>query len=61
MATGYWLLLMTPKVFTKLLGLFILLLAFHALVMEFVFHRFVEHAAEGTLRHAWPRCPVVRA
>ncbi len=41
---------MTPKVFTKLLGLFILLLVFHTLVMEIVFHRFVEHTAEGTLR-----------
>ena len=41
---------MTPKVFSKLLGLFVLLLVFHTLVMEFVFHRFVEHAAEGTLR-----------
>ena len=40
---------MTPKVFTKLLGLFILLLVFHTLVMELVFHRFVEHAEAGTL------------
>ncbi|HEY1767356.1 MAG TPA: ATP-binding protein [Terracidiphilus sp.] len=41
---------MTSKVFTKLLGLFILLLVFHTLVMEFLFHRFVEHTAGGTLR-----------
>jgi two-component system, OmpR family, phosphate regulon sensor histidine kinase PhoR len=41
---------MTPKVFAKLLGLFVLLLVVHTLVMEFAFHRFVEHSAEGTLR-----------
>ena len=41
---------MTSKVFTKLLGLFILLLVFHTLVMEFLFHRMVEHTAGGTLR-----------
>ena len=41
---------MTSKVFAKLLGLFILLLVFHTLVMEFLFHRFVEHSAGGTLR-----------
>ena len=41
---------MTPKVFTKLLGLFVLLLVFHTLVMEFVFHRLVEHSAAGSLR-----------
>jgi two-component system phosphate regulon sensor histidine kinase PhoR len=40
---------MSPKVFTKLLALFILLLVFHTLVMELVFRRFVEHTAEGTL------------
>jgi two-component system phosphate regulon sensor histidine kinase PhoR len=40
---------MTPKVFSKLLGLFVLLLVFHTLVMEIVFHRFVEHTAEGML------------
>ena len=34
---------MTSKVFIKLLGLFSLLLAFQTLVMEFLFHRFVEH------------------
>lgn len=43
---------MTSKVFSKLLGLFILLLVFHTAVMELVFHRFVEHAAENTLRSA---------
>ena len=41
---------MTSKVFTKLLGLFILLLVFHTLVMELLFHRIVEHTAGGTLR-----------
>ncbi len=41
---------MTSKVFIKLLGLFLLLLVFHTLVMEFLFHRFVEHTAGGTLR-----------
>jgi two-component system phosphate regulon sensor histidine kinase PhoR len=40
----------TPRVFTKLLGLFVLLLAFHTMVMEFVFHRLVEHTAGATLR-----------
>ena len=40
---------MTPKVFTKLLALFILVLVVHTLVMEFVFHRFVERTADGTL------------
>lgn len=33
---------MTRKVFTKLLGLFVLLLVFHTAVMEIVFHRMVE-------------------
>jgi two-component system, OmpR family, phosphate regulon sensor histidine kinase PhoR len=41
---------MTSKVFIKLLGLFFLLLAFHTLVMEFLFHRFMEHTAGPTLR-----------
>src|SRR5208282_1875937 len=40
---------MTPKVFTKLLALFILLLVLQTLVTEVVFHRFVERAADGTL------------
>ena len=41
---------MTSKVFTKLLGLFVLLLVFHTLVMEVLFHRFVMHTADSTLR-----------
>jgi two-component system phosphate regulon sensor histidine kinase PhoR len=41
---------LTRKIFTKLLGLFVLLLVFHTLVMEFVFSRLVEHATGGTLR-----------
>jgi two-component system, OmpR family, phosphate regulon sensor histidine kinase PhoR len=41
---------MTPRVFTKLLALLILLLGFHTLVMELVFHRFVEYSAGGALR-----------
>src|SRR5581483_1715677 len=40
---------MTSKVFLKLLGLFILLLVFHTLVMEILFHRFVVHTAGGML------------
>jgi two-component system phosphate regulon sensor histidine kinase PhoR len=40
---------MTPKVFTKLLALFILLLGLQTLVDELVFHRFVERAADGAL------------
>jgi len=40
---------MTSKVFLKLLGLFLLLLVFHTVVMEYLFHRVVAHAAEGTL------------
>ncbi|MGA3031794.1 MAG: ATP-binding protein [Terracidiphilus sp.] len=40
---------MTSKVFAKLLALLILLLVFQTLVIELVFHRFVEHAAGGTL------------
>jgi len=42
---------MTPKVFSKLLALFILLLVFHTLVMEFVFHGFVERAGQTPLGH----------
>jgi two-component system phosphate regulon sensor histidine kinase PhoR len=45
---------MTSKVFVKLLGLFILLLVFHTLVMEVLFHRFVEHTAGGMLRAVAP-------
>ncbi len=41
---------MTSKVFLKLLGLFLLLLVFHTVVMEYLFHRVVAHAAGGTLR-----------
>jgi two-component system phosphate regulon sensor histidine kinase PhoR len=40
---------MTRKVFYKLLGLFTLLLVFHAVVMEMFFHQIVERAALGTL------------
>ena len=40
---------MTRKVFTKLLGLFVLLLAFHTAVMEIVFRRMAEHTAGETL------------
>jgi two-component system phosphate regulon sensor histidine kinase PhoR len=40
---------LNPKVFSKLLGLFVLLLVFQTLVMEIVFHRFVEHTADGML------------
>ncbi len=41
---------MTSKVFIKLFGLFFILLAIHTVVMEFVFHRFVEHTAGVGLR-----------
>jgi two-component system, OmpR family, phosphate regulon sensor histidine kinase PhoR len=40
---------MTSKVFIKLLGLFILLLVFHTLVMEFLFRGFVAHTARETM------------
>lgn len=40
---------MTRKVFTKLLGLFVLLLVFQIAVMELVLRRFVEHTAGETL------------
>ena len=40
---------MTRKVFAKLLGLFVLLLVFQAVVMELILRRFVEHTASGTL------------
>jgi len=39
----------TRKVFTKLLGLFVLLLAFHTAVMEIVFRRMAERSAGETL------------
>ena len=39
---------MTRGVFTKLLGLFVLLLVFQTVVMEFVFRRLVEHSVGDT-------------
>lgn len=39
---------MTPKVFTKLLGLFVLLLLFHTVVMELVLRRMMERTAGET-------------
>jgi len=39
----------TRKVFTRLLGLFVLLLAFHTAVMEIVFRRMAAHSAGETL------------
>jgi two-component system phosphate regulon sensor histidine kinase PhoR len=41
---------LTRKVFTKLLGLFVLLLVFYTVVMELVFNRMVERTAGATLR-----------
>jgi two-component system phosphate regulon sensor histidine kinase PhoR len=41
---------LTHKLFIKLLGLFVLLLVFHTVLMEFVFHRLVEHSAAEALR-----------
>ena len=41
---------MTPKVFTKLLGLFVLLLVFQTAVMEFVFRGMVVSRAGVTIR-----------
>lgn len=41
---------MTHKFFTKLLGLFVLLLVFHTLIMEFVFHSMVEQTGGRALR-----------
>ena len=41
---------MTSKVFTKLLGLFVLVLVFHTAVMELVFRRMVRHAAGDSLQ-----------
>ena len=40
---------MTRKVFTRLLGLFVLLLVFQTVAMELVFRRFVEHTAGASL------------
>ena len=39
---------MTRKVFTKLLGLFVLLLAFHTAVLEVVFRHMAEKTVGGT-------------
>ena len=45
---------MTRKVFTKLLGLFVLLLAFHTIVMELVFRVMMAHASwDAHHRHGW--------
>lgn len=41
---------MTPKVFTKLLGLFVLVLVFHTAVMELIFRRMVRHSAGDSLQ-----------
>ena len=41
---------MTRKVFIKLLGLFVLLLVFHTVVMEYVFSRLVERSSGFPLR-----------
>jgi two-component system phosphate regulon sensor histidine kinase PhoR len=43
---------LTSRVFTRLLGLFILLLVIHTLVMEIAFHGYVGHAAAGALGRA---------
>jgi two-component system phosphate regulon sensor histidine kinase PhoR len=40
---------LTPKVFTKLLGLLVLLLVFHTVATNFVFSRVVVHSADGSL------------
>ena len=40
---------LTRKVFTRLLGLFVLLLVFQTVAMELVFRRFVEHTAGASL------------
>ena len=41
---------MTRRIFTKLLGLFVLLLVFYTVIMEFIFRRMVESTAGATLR-----------
>jgi two-component system phosphate regulon sensor histidine kinase PhoR len=46
---------LTRKVFTKLLGLFVLLLVFHTVVMELAFRHFVVHTAEPTLHNLMGR------
>ena len=40
---------MTSKVFTRLFGIFLLLLVLQTLVMEIVFHSFAGHAEPATL------------
>jgi len=40
---------MTRKIFIRLLGIFVLLLAFHAVVMEFVYHRGAERSVAEML------------
>jgi two-component system phosphate regulon sensor histidine kinase PhoR len=45
---------LAPKVFTKLLGLFVLLLVFHTAVMELVFRSMAEHTSANSL-HALGR------
>jgi two-component system, OmpR family, phosphate regulon sensor histidine kinase PhoR len=40
---------LTPKVFTKLLGLFALILVFQTLVMEIIFRRLVAHSTVDTV------------
>jgi two-component system, OmpR family, phosphate regulon sensor histidine kinase PhoR len=41
---------LTPKIFSRLLGLCVLLLVFHTVVMEIILRRLVEHTAAGSLR-----------
>ena len=41
---------MTPRIFTRILGLFVLLLVFYAVVMELVLRRMTEHTASQPLR-----------
>jgi two-component system phosphate regulon sensor histidine kinase PhoR len=41
---------LTRRIFTKLLGLFVLLLVFYTVIMEFIFRRMVESTAGATLR-----------
>ena len=45
---------MTRKVFTKLLGLFVLLLVFHTAVMEIVFRQFMQSSSDATLSRLGP-------
>jgi len=41
---------LTPRIFTRLLGLFVLLLVFHTVLMELILRRMVENTARGSLR-----------